>query len=173
MAGKRRFGDDDVTPEPRPGPMHSHMLDNASSKSNVSPSTQDGSIRGASTGQTSFASSASIVLIGIRGTGKSSLAIMASSALRFRVVDADQHFFQTTGQSRAAFKAKHGVKEYRRRELQVMHSILLDNQSRCVITCGPGSVEGKGKGLLRDYAQTHPVIYIMRDADDIQRYLRA
>jgi 3-dehydroquinate dehydratase type I len=89
------------------------------------------------------------------------------------VIDADQHFFQSTGLSRAAFNAKHGVKEYRRRELEVMNSILLDNRFRCVITCGPGSVEGKGQGLLREYARTHPVIYVLRDTEDIQRYLRA
>ena len=119
------------------------------------------------------ASEASIVLIGIRGTGKSSLAIMASSALGYRVIDADQQFFTLTGRSRAAFNAEYGVEEYKRRELQIMRSILLENQSRCVITCGPGSVEDKGQGLLREYAKTHPVIYILRDVSDIQRYLRA
>jgi shikimate 5-dehydrogenase/shikimate kinase len=120
-----------------------------------------------------YAPNASIVLIGIRGTGKSSLAIIASSALRFRVVDADQRFYQTTGLSRAAFKSKHGAREYRRRELQVMQSILSGNEFGCVITSGPGSVEGTGQSLLRDYANRHPIIYVMRDIEEIQRYLHA
>jgi len=179
--------------ENTPVPLHPHAIHHVSSKSNVSPASRsrstsqsppsqnehrlsslgnDDIVRTTSSGQLSFASNASIVLIGIRGTGKSSLAVMASSALGFRVIDADRHFFQVTGQSRAAFNATHGVQEYRRRELEVMHSVLLENQSGCVITCGPGSVQGKGQGLLREYAKTHPVIYIMRDVDEIQRYLR-
>jgi shikimate 5-dehydrogenase/shikimate kinase len=120
-----------------------------------------------------YAPTASIVLIGIRGTGKSSLAIIAASALHFRLVDADQFFYQTTGLSRPAFKVKHGAREYRRREVQIMRLILSENESGCVITCGPGSVEGTGKSLLRDYSDRHPIIYIMRDTEEIQRYLRA
>lgn len=119
-----------------------------------------------------YAADSSIVLIGIRGTGKSTLAVIAASALRYRVVDADQHFYQVTGESRITFKSKHGVREYRRRELKLMHSILFDNQTRCVITCGPGSVEGKGQEILRDYGKTHPLIYIMRDTEDIKRHLK-
>jgi shikimate 5-dehydrogenase/shikimate kinase len=189
MATKR--GLDDNTPVP----LHLHAIHHVPFKSNVSPASRSRSTSESplshnelrpsplsnheslrttpSIGQLSSASDASIVLIGIRGTGKSSLAVMASSALGFRVIDADRHFFQVTGQSRATFNATHGVQEYRRRELEVMHSVLLDNQSRCVITCGPGSVQGRGQGLLREYSKTHPVIYIMRDTDEIQRYLRA
>lgn len=177
-----------------PESLDSHIPHDSPSKSNVWPSsrsrttsqspgppnkreqpstTEATSYHGSTTGrQESSAADASIVLIGMRGTGKSSLAIIASSALRFRLVDADQHFQQHTGLSRATFNAKHGLNEYRRRELQIMQLILSENQTRCVITCGPGSVEGDGQSLLKEYATTHPVIYIMRDTEDIQRHLR-
>ncbi|KAJ0346462.1 hypothetical protein KNSL1_007441 [Colletotrichum chrysophilum] len=91
---------------------------------------------------------ASIALVGIRGTGRSTLAVMASGALGFRLLDADQHFFQVTGLSRAAYKAEHGAVEYRR------------------------AVEGTGQTWLSEYAQTHPVIYVLRDAEEIKRHLR-
>lgn len=119
-----------------------------------------------------YAPDASIVLVGIRGTGKSSLAVITASALEYRIVDADQQFYQITGKSRASFRSTHGVREYKHRELEVMHSILFGNQSKCVIICGPGSVEGEGQELLRDYAKTHPIIYVLRDTKDIHRHLR-
>ncbi|KAF2668550.1 hypothetical protein BT63DRAFT_279988 [Microthyrium microscopicum] len=186
MATKR--GLEDELPFPRQGSSETRTA----SKSNISPSSRsransqgilsqndskfprpgnNGNLGPTCTNSSSFAPDASIVLIGIRGTGKSSLAIIASSALGFRVIDADRHFFQITGLSRAAFNARHGVREYRRRELQIMRSVLLDNQIRCVITCGPGSVQGEGQNLLVEYSKTHPVINILRDTDEIQRYL--
>ncbi|KAF4420072.1 Quinate repressor protein [Colletotrichum fructicola] len=115
---------------------------------------------------------ASIALVGIRGTGRSTLAVMASGALGFRLLDADQHFFQVTGLSRAAYKAEHGAVEYRREELRLMRAMLFDNPTRAVIACGPGAVEGTGQTWLSEYAQTHPVIYVLRDAEEIKRHLR-
>lgn len=119
----------------------------------------------------SFASDASIVLIGIRGVGKSSLGIIAFTALRRRLVDVDQYFQRAIGLSRAAFRQEHGVTEYRLRDAKEMKSMLRDNQSNCVISCGPGCIEGSGFLLLREYAKTHPVIHALRDRESIQRYL--
>lgn len=115
---------------------------------------------------------ASIALIGIRGTGMSTLAVIASSALGFRLIDADHHFYQATALSRAAYKSTHGVAKYRQEELRLMRSMLLDNQTRAVIVCGPGVVEGTGQAWLAEYAQSHPIIYIMRDAECIEKHLR-
>lgn len=115
---------------------------------------------------------ASIALIGIRGTGMSTLAVIASSALGFRLIDADHHFYQATALSRAAYKSTHGVARYRQEELRLMRSMLLENQTRAVIVCGPGVVEGTGQAWLAEYAQSHPIIYILRDAECIEKHLR-
>lgn len=120
----------------------------------------------------SFDADASIVLIGIRGTGMSTLAVMASGALGFKLVDADHQFYQATHLSRAAYKSAHGVAQYRQEELKLMRCMLDDNQTRSVIVCGPGVVEETGQALMAEYAQSHPVIYIMRDAEGIGRHLR-
>ncbi|KAM5356458.1 hypothetical protein ACJ41O_003104 [Fusarium nematophilum] len=108
----------------------------------------------------------------MRGTGMSTLAVMASSALGFRLLDADQYFYKVTGLSRAAYKSAHGISQYRQEELRLMRSMLFDNPTGAVIVCGPGVVEGTGKEWLAEYSKSHPVIYIVRDAEEIQRHLR-
>ena len=116
---------------------------------------------------------ASIALIGMRGSGLSTLAVLASSSLGFRVLDADQYFYKTTGLSRAAYKTAHGISKYRQEELQLMRSMLFDNPTGAIIVCGPGAVEGKGKEWLAEYSKEHLIIYILRDAKEIQQHLRA
>ncbi|KLO97580.1 negative-acting regulatory protein [Fusarium fujikuroi] len=119
-----------------------------------------------------YAPNASVALIGMRGSGMSTLAVMASSALGFRVLDADQYFYKATGLSRAVYKATHGISQYRQEELRLMRSMLFDNPTGAVIVCGPGVVEGTGKEWLAEYAKDHLIIYILRDAEEIQRHLR-
>ncbi|CEI62467.1 unnamed protein product [Fusarium venenatum] len=119
-----------------------------------------------------YAPDASIALIGMRGSGLSTLAVLASSTLGFRVLDADQYFYKVTGLSRAAYKSAHGISQYRQEELRLMRSMLFDNPTGAIIVCGPGAVEGKGKEWLAEFAKEHLIIYVLRDAEDIQRHLR-
>ncbi|KAF5611970.1 quinate repressor [Fusarium subglutinans] len=119
-----------------------------------------------------YAPNASIALVGMRGSGMSTLAVMASSALGFRILDADQYFYRATGLSRAVYKATNGIAQYRQEELRLMRSMLFDNPTGAVIVCGPGVVEGTGKEWLAEYAKDHLIIYILRDAEEIQRHLR-
>ncbi|OBS25192.1 hypothetical protein FPOA_05727 [Fusarium poae] len=121
---------------------------------------------------TDYAPDASIALIGMRGSGLSTLAVLASSTLGFRVLDADQYFYKVTGLSRAAYKSTHGISQYRQEELQLMRSMLFENPTGAIIVCGPGAVEGKGREWLAEFAKEHLIIYILRDAEDIQRHLR-
>lgn len=116
---------------------------------------------------------ASILLLGIRGTGKTSLAILASTCIGFRLVDADQYFYQVTGLPRAAYASRHGFDGYREKELSLMQELLENNPRQCIIVCGPGSVEGTGQELVKEFKKRHPVIYIMRDPQEVHRYLRA
>ncbi|KAL4742886.1 quinate repressor protein [Aspergillus similis] len=120
-----------------------------------------------------FAPNASIVLIGIRGTGKSSLAVILAASYGRRVVEADRYFQRVTGRCRGAYKREHTLSEYRRQEAIVMESLLMEHQENCVIVCGPGDVERNGQMRLREYAKTHPVIHIVRDLESVQSYLKA
>jgi shikimate 5-dehydrogenase/shikimate kinase len=123
--------------------------------------------------QRNFAPNASIVLVGIRGTGKSSLAVILAATSGRRLIDADRYFQQVTGRSRATFKKERGITEYRQQEAKAMESMLSEHKEGWVIACGPGSMERSGQMLLREYAKTHPVIHIIRDAESIQSYLQA
>lgn len=122
--------------------------------------------------QRKFDPHASIVLVGIRGTGKSSLAVMLAATSGRRLIDADRYFQQVSGHSRAAFKKEYGFTEYRQQEVRVMESMLIEHKEGCVIACGPGYMERSGQRLLREYAKTRPVVHILRDADSIQSYLK-
>lgn len=117
-------------------------------------------------------SDASIALVGIRGTGLSTLAVIAASFLNFKLLDADYQFHQITGLSRASYKSNHGIAQYRQVETALLHSMLLKNASRTVIVCGPGAVEPSGQSLLSTFATEHPVIYVTRESEGIQDHLR-
>lgn len=120
-----------------------------------------------------FSPKASVVLIGIRGTGKSSLAVILAATSGRRLIDADRYFHQVTGCSRATFKKDNDHAVYRQQEARVFEIMLSENQEGCVIACGAGSMERNAQRLLREYAQSHPVIHVIRDSDSIQSYLKA
>ncbi|KAF7590057.1 hypothetical protein BBP40_003310 [Aspergillus hancockii] len=139
------------------------------SSNRASPVSFDGPFQA----QRKFAPNASIVLVGIRGTGKSSIAVILAATSGRRLIDADRYFQQVTGRSRAIFKKERGIAEYRQQEARVMESMLSEHKEGWVIACGPGSMERSGQKFLREYAITHPVIHIIRDAESIQSYLQA
>lgn len=117
-----------------------------------------------------FDPDASLVLIGTRGCGKSSLGVIVSKNLGRRLVDADQYFLQATGLSRTAFSKEHDAQEYRARDATVMRQMLAEHSRKCVITCGP-IFSGLAQSALRDYCKDHPVIHVVRDKQGIQEYL--
>lgn len=120
-----------------------------------------------------FSPKASVVLIGIRGTGKSSLAVILAATSGRRLIDAGRYFHQVTGCSRATFKKDNDHAVYRQQEARVFETMLSENQEGCVIACGAGSMERNAQRLLREYTQSHPVIHVIRDSDSIQSYLKA
>ena len=121
-----------------------------------------------------FASDASIVLIGARGTGKSSLAIIAWSSFRLKHIDVDQFFLRKTRLTRSAFRKENGAKECREQEVSILTELLDTHSKGCVIVCPPGCVEEEAALLLlKQYAQTHPVIHVTRSPNAVQEYLKA
>jgi shikimate kinase len=119
----------------------------------------------------SFNTDASIVLLGARGTGKSTLGVIAATAFQRRLIDTDFAFKEATGQSASAFRKTHGPSEYQRRAIDILQNVLHINSTRCVIVCGLVTLSREGQVLLSEYGQTHPVIHILRDVDAIQAYL--
>jgi shikimate kinase len=121
-----------------------------------------------------FAPNASIVLVGIRGCGKTSLGYIAARALGRRLIEVDDEFERKTGCSRAQFlkDRRNNAEEYRLQERQVMESMLVNNETDVVIVCGVGSIESHGQALLRKYASKHPVIHVVRETEFVRDWLR-
>jgi 3-dehydroquinate dehydratase type I len=160
----------------RAGPSRPLSAPNPRSPSSLSTAEPPRQILKASSVETSriFAPNASIVLIGIRGCGKTSLGYIAARALGRRLIEADDEFERKTGCSRAQFlkDRRNNAEEYRLQERQVMESMLANNEIDAVIVCGVGSIESHGQGLLRKYAARHPVIHVVRETEFVRDWLR-
>lgn len=114
---------------------------------------------------------ASLVLIGIRGSGKRSLGFVAATALKRRFITEDHYFKEVTGFSRHEYLKQYGSQEFQQRDIEVLKMMLDNHRSRCVIECGLGSLTRPIQEHLRRYCATNPVVYIARDMDSIQRLL--
>lgn len=120
----------------------------------------------------SFAPDASFLLISVRGTGRTTLGLLAASSLGFRLIDTDAIFQETFGLSRRAYASKYGHSDCRTRELKLLEDVLVQNAKRSVIVCGPICVDESGQALIRNFAKSHPVIYILRDSEGISTHLK-
>ncbi|KAJ9602729.1 hypothetical protein H2200_012923 [Cladophialophora chaetospira] len=119
----------------------------------------------------SFEQDASIVFVGPRGNGKSSLAVIAATALGRSVIDVDQKFSQATGMTPPAYRKVHGIEDHRLRQVQLLGELLSRHEKNCVIVCGPHVVVGKGRELLREFSKCHAVICVGREMAMIEKYL--
>ncbi|KAL2069210.1 hypothetical protein VTL71DRAFT_15548 [Oculimacula yallundae] len=121
-----------------------------------------------------FAEGASIVLVGARGCGKTSLGYIAARALGWRLIEADDEFKLKTGLSRAQFLRANGrdAEEYRTKERMVMETMLSTNVSHTVMVCGIGSLDSHGQAILKQYALRHPVIHIIRETERLCEWLQ-
>ena len=117
-----------------------------------------------------FSSDATIVFVGIRGAGKSTLAIIAASAMKRKVVDAEFFFQRATGVSSSKYRSMSGAAEYHRKQAEVLQSIIDFNKSNAIIVCS--WMEQRIQMLLRSFAVTNPVIHVVRDVVAIQRHLK-
>ncbi|KAJ4368002.1 hypothetical protein N0V83_006357 [Neocucurbitaria cava] len=119
-----------------------------------------------------FNSNASIVLIGMHGTGKATLAMMASGACRRRVVDMENLFYNITGFSTAKYRKQFGSSNHCLRQEEVLRNALITYDKGAIIVCNGGfPLDKTCQVLLREFALTHPVIHITRDLRSVYQYL--
>ncbi|THH01024.1 hypothetical protein EW026_g1608 [Hermanssonia centrifuga] len=115
---------------------------------------------------------ASVVIIGMRGSGKTFIGELAASVLEWSFVDAD-----------VAFEAKHkiGVREFvhqhdwpafRTAETEILGELLATYPVGHIISLGGGIVETPAaRELLKTYAKKGPVVHIVREIDEVVKYL--
>lgn len=121
--------------------------------------------------QTSFTHDASVVLVGVKGTGKSSLGVLAASAYRRRLIESERVFYDVTGHTAASYRKLKGSAHYHRRHHEVLEQLLEKYSKNAIIILNFADLEASGAELLRAYAQNHPVVHVLRDAKGVSKYL--
>jgi shikimate 5-dehydrogenase len=107
----------------------------------------------------------------MHGTGKSTLAVIASIACRRRVVDVDDLFQEATGFSTAKYRKEFGASNHNLRQEELLRTTLQKHDKGAIIVCNGGSLGRNGQILLQEFSRTHPVVHIMRDLRSVHDYL--
>ncbi|CAG8005672.1 unnamed protein product [Penicillium salamii] len=119
----------------------------------------------------SSAPSPSVVLIGSRGCGKRTLGFIGALHSGRKLVTADRFFEAVTGQSRIEYLRKHGEGALLQLTVTLVLRMLRENEMDCIIECGMSSLNTEVQNFLAGYKKSHPVIYIMRNFDEIKTLL--
>ena len=114
---------------------------------------------------------ASMVLIGTKGSGLSTFAVIAATALRFRLIDTATWLAEHYKLDRSDYIKERGLDAYRKISSQALEEILRQHGTRCVLVCGPEALELHSQTFVRAFSQTHPVIMIDRDLPLIRKHL--
>jgi pentafunctional AROM polypeptide len=115
---------------------------------------------------------ASVVLIGMRGSGKTHIGSLAASALGWACIDADKYLEQKLQTGVREFVHQHGWPAFRAAETELLGELLAMYPTKHIISLGGGIVETPAaRELLKTYADRAPVVYITRPIDEIIRYL--
>ncbi|KAG8221540.1 EPSP synthase-domain-containing protein [Butyriboletus roseoflavus] len=116
----------------------------------------------------------SVVLIGMRGSGKSHIGELASRALSLPLLDSDVHFGSLHPLSVRAYVQTHGWPAFRAAETEHLHSLLSTHAKGWVISLGGGIVETPAaRKALVDFStrQGGKVVWVQRELSVIESYL--
>ncbi|KAJ7928505.1 type I 3-dehydroquinase-domain-containing protein [Mycena leptocephala] len=120
-----------------------------------------------------YSRKASIVLIGMRGVGKTTLATIAAKALGWELLDTDTVFEHQYHTSIADFVTSRGWDAFRQIESDILHDMLRTNLTGKVIACGGGVVElERNRSLLQAFRSHGLVIHVLREKDAVLTYIR-
>ncbi|KAH8078727.1 aromatic amino acid family biosynthesis-like protein [Cristinia sonorae] len=123
-------------------------------------------------GQETTNSSASVVIVGMRGSGKSYIGQLAASALSWTFLDADPVFEIKHQIGVREFVQKNGWPAFRAAESEILKELLAEHPTKHVISLGGGIVETPtSRDLLKEYSKKGPVVHIVREIDEVIRYL--
>ena len=110
-------------------------------------------------------------MIGIRGVGKSTLAVIASTAMNRKIIELETTFHEVTGASSPQYKKTYGPAEYQKQQSTVLHQVLEKHNKNAVVVCS--WTERRVQAIFDQFGKTHPVIYVLRDPEAIEHHLKA
>ncbi|EIW75953.1 Pentafunctional AroM protein [Coniophora puteana RWD-64-598 SS2] len=119
-------------------------------------------------------SDATVILIGMRGSGKSHIGELAARTLGRSFLDADAHFETLHGPVRA-YVAEHGWPAFRAAETKILGDLLQTHAKGHVLSLGGGIVETpEARELLVAFGGAKAggkVVHVVREVDEVVRYL--
>ena len=116
----------------------------------------------------------SVIIIGMRGSGKTHIGELAAAALGWTFTDADVYFEQKFPTGLRDYVKQHGWPAFRSAELEILKELLQKFPSCHVISLGGGIVEiPEAREILSSYATNRPVVHVVRPVHEIVAYLEA
>ena len=113
---------------------------------------------------------ATLILVGMRGAGKTRMGQVASNVLGRTFIDMDVYLEQAESKSIPEIIEAKGWSEFRNLEVKYLEEVLLKYPKNAVIATGGGVVETSScLELIKNW--NGPVVHIKRDIVDIEKYL--
>ncbi|TRM59087.1 EPSP synthase-domain-containing protein [Schizophyllum amplum] len=117
----------------------------------------------------------SVIIIGMRGSGKTHVGQLAGAALGWSFRDADVLFEEKHGVTVREYVHQNGWEAFRAAETDMLHLILKEHGTRHILSMGGGIVETPAaREAIQAYAAAGgPVVHIVRSMDEVITYLGA
>ncbi|KAG0308829.1 3-dehydroquinate dehydratase (3-dehydroquinase) [Dissophora globulifera] len=114
-----------------------------------------------------------IVVIGMRGAGKTSMGRFAAKALKRPFEDVDHYFERKLATTIPNYIQEHGWPSFREQEAKILTELLEQYPTGHVISCGGGIVEtASSRDAFKKYtAKGGVVLHLVRSIDEIEAYL--
>jgi pentafunctional AROM polypeptide len=87
------------------------------------------------------AASRSVVIVGMRGSGKSTMGSALAARLQWKFIDIDVEFEAFAGEPIKSFVDKNGWPAFRAKEEELVRKVIEENPRRTVVSTGGGIVE--------------------------------
>ncbi|KAG7699323.1 hypothetical protein KL930_004675 [Ogataea haglerorum] len=114
----------------------------------------------------------SIVVVGMRAAGKTTMSKVIAQRTGFKYVDLDEEFEKIVGKTVKQYVQETSWEEFRKKELELTRKYVTEHSSGHVIATGGGIVETpEARELLKDYARAGIVLHLQRDIGETIAFL--
>ncbi|KAI5117122.1 hypothetical protein M0805_007969 [Coniferiporia weirii] len=130
---------------------------------------------GSPSNQAAENNAASVVIIGMRGSGKTFVGELAARELGWTFLDADHAFEAHYKTGVREFVHTHSWPAFRAAETELLKTLLASHPTGHVISLGGGIVETPAaRDVLIEYGRSKgPVVEVVRETDEVVKYLSA